>query len=193
MINVNFFTEACILRLHCLPIFVLDLCHVIWLWRYFFEHSPKLILIKHIIVPLYQKQFAIVCIGAIHVFLVIQWYTWNKKAVYNFCWENLEVDQLNTIFQISAKVQPNGSLSLIYETFQKITVFNTKTLINFWNSLKNWLSEDLWCSSNKQKNLVRTQCDLPKWWIELAYLRSLKRALYLSYICWTLCDSKKHK
>ena len=28
----------------------------------------------------------------------------------DFCWENLDIDQVNTIFQISGKVQTNGPL-----------------------------------------------------------------------------------
>ena len=30
----------------------------------------------------------------------------------DFCWENLDIDQVNTIFQISGKVQTNGPLPL---------------------------------------------------------------------------------
>ena len=37
--------------------------------------------------------------------------------------------------------------------------FNTKTLINLKNSLKISLSQDPYCSHNKQKNLPRAQCE----------------------------------
>ena len=35
--------------------------------------------VRHIIAPVYQNSFAILCIGAIYVFLVNRRYTWNKK------------------------------------------------------------------------------------------------------------------
>ena len=59
-------------------------------------------------VPVYQKSFGIVYIGAIYVFLVTHFYTWNKKqqitSKFNFCWENLDIDQVSNMINKETKV-----------------------------------------------------------------------------------------
>ena len=39
---------------------------------------------------------------------------------FNFYWENLDLGQANTIFQISEKVQPNGQLSAKYKILKNL-------------------------------------------------------------------------
>ena len=78
----------------------------------------------------YQKSFGIAHIFVIYEFLVSHCYSWNKKTVtskFNFYWENLNIDQVNTIFQISEKVRTNGPLT------HKYKIFENKSLI-----LKPW-------------------------------------------------------
>ena len=60
----------------------------------------------------------------------------------DFCWENLDIDQVNTIFQISEEVQTNGPLLPKYKSFEKKN-FNAKSMANFGDSLKILLSQDL--------------------------------------------------
>ena len=38
----TFPTEACILFLHCLPVFVFGLCHVMSLWHHFYDHPLQI-------------------------------------------------------------------------------------------------------------------------------------------------------
>ena len=63
--------------------------------------------------------------------------------------------------------------------FFKKYVFNPKTLINFRNSLKNWLSEDPWCSYNKQKSLPRAQYVSHPPWRKKLSCYSFVKAFYL--------------
>ena len=84
----------------------------------------------------------------------------------NFCWENLDIDQVNTIFQISEKVRTNEPLPPKDKVLENSN-FNPKTLINFRNFMKVSFSQNPWYSHNKQKNLVRTQCTSHPWRIEL--------------------------
>ena len=71
---------------------------------------------KHIIALVYQKTFGTVYIGALL-------YLKQKKTVitskFNICWENLNVNQVNTIFKISEKAQTKRPLPLKYKVFEK--------------------------------------------------------------------------
>ena len=67
----------------------------------------------------------------------------------------------------------------IYPTntkFLKKELFNPEVLIHFRNSLKISLSEDSWCSRNKQKNLPRAQC-APPWQIGLRCLKHIPKKI----------------
>ena len=59
----------------------------------------------------------------------------------------------NTNFQISEKVRTNGPLSSKYEIFEKM-FFDPQNLKNVRNPLKISLSQDSWCSHDKQKNVL---------------------------------------
>ena len=75
-------------------------------------------------IPVYYVN----CIGEIYIFLVSHCYIWNKKKQYitskfNFRLDNLDIDQVNTIFQISENVPTNGPLPTKYKIFEKIFFF----------------------------------------------------------------------
>ena len=72
---------------------------------------------------------------------------------FNFCWENLGIDQVNTIFKFQRRFKQMDHYHL--NTFWKKFFFDLKTLINFRSSLKVSLSQNPWCFLNKQKNLPR--------------------------------------
>ena len=78
---------------------------------------------KHIIALVYQKTFGNVywCILGIIRYSLL--YLKQKKTVitskFNICWENLNVNQVNTIFKISEKVQTKRPLPLKYKVFEK--------------------------------------------------------------------------
>ena len=88
-------------------------------------------------------------------------YLKQKKTVitskFNICWENLNVNQVNTIFKISEKVQTKRPLPRKYKVFEKNIFLIQKPwkILEFFANFTFW---KLWCSQNNQKNLPRVQC-----------------------------------
>ena len=117
---------------------------------------------KHIIALVYQKTFGTVYIGAFWALLDIHCYTWNKKKTvitskFYICWENLNVNQVNTIFKISEKVQTKRPLPLKYKVFEK-NIFLIQKPWKILELFANFTFWKRWCSHNNQKNLPRVQC-----------------------------------
>ena len=85
------------------------------------------------------------------------------------------------------KVRNIGPLTPKYKIFWNI-FFNPKTLINLRNYLKISLSQDPWCSHNKQKNFeeILNRKLFPRIW-------SLKLFTYSCWFPWLLCNKKISK
>ena len=76
-----------------------------WLWRHVYDHLLQIMKIRYIIALVYQRSFVIVYIGAIHVFSIVILETKKQEitSILNFCWENLDIDEVSNMINNETK------------------------------------------------------------------------------------------
>ena len=119
----NFFTELCILWLHCLLFSCLD-C-VTWCAMAPFLWTLSANYVNYTYNSTCLAKIIWNCLHWCNLYILSQSLLYLKQknrkinSKFNFCWENLDIDQLNTIFQISEKVRANVPLTPKYKIFEE--------------------------------------------------------------------------